>query len=293
LNQGETLVQQWPDSYNEGNRESHANTMTGGPQFLNYRAVFLDIDGTLVTDRQLVSSAEEVVQRLKGKGYKVALCTGRSTVHTNGVKHHLGIDNAVYFNGGLAVMRDDVTLSMPLEQSTVERILQLTREHQQPLIFHTQNRTLSLEEIPAEYQPILESYEFPPIERTTVEEVLSGTVGQIYQANVFTTREFDRTFGERIPECLVYRWNRNAIDLQRLGCDKSIGAQTLLEKWNIPPAHAIHVGDGGNDIGMFQAMGLSIAMGNASDEVKAHANVVTDRAENDGVLKALENLRLI
>ncbi|QSO45519.1 HAD family hydrolase [Alicyclobacillus mengziensis] len=260
---------------------------------MDYQAVFMDIDGTLVTERQLVSSAREVVQRLNDRGYKVALCTGRSTVHTNGVQKHLGIENAVYFNGGLAVAHGDVTLSMPLEPSTVENILKLTSDHRQPLILHTRNRTLSLEEIPVEYQPILESYQFPPIERTTIDAVLSGTVGQIYQANVFATRDFDHVFSEHIPECLVYRWNRNAIDLQRLGCDKSIGAQTFLHRWNIPPAQAVHIGDGGNDIGMFRTMGLSIAMGNASDDVKANANVVTDRAENDGVLKALENLQLI
>lgn len=260
---------------------------------MEFQAVFLDIDGTLVTNRQLVPSATEVITRLKSRGYQVALCTGRSTVHTTQVQQHLGVENAVYFNGGLAVTDDDVTLSMPLSSHTIRKIIEVGSEHDLPLIFHTKDSTLSPAELPSKYQEILADYQFPPIEKTSVDTILAGQIGDIYQANVFVTSDYDPVFAKVIPECLVYRWNPHAIDLQRLGCDKSIGAQTLLDRWNITPMQAIHVGDGGNDIGMFKAMGLGIAMGNAEDDVKEHASIITDRAENDGVLKALERLQLI
>ena len=42
-----------------------------------------------------------------------------------------------------------------------------------------------------------------------------------------------------------------------------------------------------NDILMFRKSGVSIAMGNASDEVKAQASVATDSNENDGFAKAI------
>ncbi|KPV39344.1 HAD family hydrolase [Alicyclobacillus ferrooxydans] len=260
---------------------------------MDFRAVFLDIDGTLVSDQQLVSSASEVVQRLDAKGYKVALCTGRSTVHTTSVQERLGIGHAVYFNGGLAVTQNDVTLSMPLSIDTVSKILSVANKYALTIILHTHHQTMALADIPAQYQPILDSYSFPPIERTSAADVLSGAAGPIYQANVFVPEEFDDVFHREVPECLVYRWNPYAIDLQRLGCDKSIGASSLLKTWNISPREAIHVGDGGNDIGMFQSVGLSIAMGNAADEVKKHASLVTDTVQNHGVLKALESLHLI
>lgn len=260
---------------------------------MDLKAIFIDIDGTIVVNRKLVSSAHEVVHRLIDNGYHVALCTGRSTVHTRNVQSELQLENAVYFNGGLAINASDVTLSMPLSDATVKRIYEFTQRHQLSTIFHTQDETLSLADIPEEYQVILDDYQFPAIGRATVDDILSNATGKIYQANVFVTEDFDPLIRDVIPECLVYRWNSHAIDLQLLGCDKSIGARTLLAKWGIAPTQALHIGDGGNDIGMFQAMGMSVAMGNAEEGVKEHAKMITDRAENHGVLKAFENLNLI
>jgi hydroxymethylpyrimidine pyrophosphatase-like HAD family hydrolase len=48
------------------------------------------------------------------------------------------------------------------------------------------------------------------------------------------------------------------------------------------------IGDGLNDVPMFRIAALSVAMGNASDEVKSHAHVVTDSNEQDGVALAFE-----
>ena len=53
-----------------------------------------------------------------------------------------------------------------------------------------------------------------------------------------------------------------------------------------------HDGDMPNDVLMFRKSGFSIAMGNASDEVKAHASTVTDGNENEGFAKAMEKFIL-
>jgi hydroxymethylpyrimidine pyrophosphatase-like HAD family hydrolase len=45
-----------------------------------------------------------------------------------------------------------------------------------------------------------------------------------------------------------------------------------------------------NDLAMFAKSGISFAMGNATDEVKKHANHVADSNENDGFAKAIERI---
>ncbi len=82
------------------------------------------------------------------------------------------------------------------------------------------------------------------------------------------------------------------MDLQKLHCDKSVGATALLKRLGVPPEHAMHIGDGGNDIGMFQTVGVSVAMGNADDGVKQYAKYVTDNVENDGVFAFCERFNL-
>ena len=52
-------------------------------------------------------------------------------------------------------------------------------------------------------------------------------------------------------------------------------------------------GDGGNDISMLRHAAIGVAMGNASDEVKAAANYVTASVDDDGIKKALEHFNII
>lgn len=48
------------------------------------------------------------------------------------------------------------------------------------------------------------------------------------------------------------------------------------------------IGDQNNDIELLKAGGVAVAMGNATDELKAYANYITDTVENDGFVKAVE-----
>lgn len=52
-------------------------------------------------------------------------------------------------------------------------------------------------------------------------------------------------------------------------------------------------GDGGNDESMLRAAGVGVAMGNALDSVKAHADYVTTDVDNDGVWNALKHFGII
>jgi hydroxymethylpyrimidine pyrophosphatase-like HAD family hydrolase len=56
----------------------------------------------------------------------------------------------------------------------------------------------------------------------------------------------------------------------------------------VPPEQIATIGDQPNDVLMFQVSGFSIAMGNASDEVKAQASAVTDSYNDEGFAKAME-----
>ncbi|GMA59166.1 hypothetical protein GCM10025858_36690 [Alicyclobacillus sacchari] len=107
------------------------------------------------------------------------------------------------------------------------------------------------------------------------------------------TREWDAVFEQEFPACYIYRWHEQAVDFQRRKSDKSIGALRLLEYLGIAPEEAVHIGDGGNDVGMFRTLGYSYAMGNAADEVKEVAKCVTSSAMAGGVADALADLGLV
>ncbi len=256
------------------------------------RAVFLDIDGTLVHKGKLIDSAVVVVQQLKKKGFYVALCTGRSRIHTHQIQKQLGIHDAVYFNGGLAIKGSRIVRSSPLAPNVVDRIRNFSFEHELPVILHSQNQALVFDDFPKEYQDILVDYQFPEL-HPVEERAWPETTTNVYQANVFMKPTWDQVTQNQFPECLLYRWDSTAVDLQKRGCDKSIGALAILREEGISPSEALHIGDGGNDIGMFQTMGMSVAMGNAPEEVQHHAKMVTAPVDEDGVYHALKELELL
>ena len=66
-----------------------------------------------------------------------------------------------------------------------------------------------------------------------------------------------------------------------------------MEHFNLSVEESIAFGDGGNDVDMLLAAGIGVAMGNASDKVKAAADEVCGSVEEDGVYHYLKNKGLI
>jgi hydroxymethylpyrimidine pyrophosphatase-like HAD family hydrolase len=82
------------------------------------------------------------------------------------------------------------------------------------------------------------------------------------------------------------------LDVTHPLANKGTVVETLSKLLNIPPAQIATMGDMPNDVLMFRKSGFSIAMGNASDEVKAQASAVTDSNQNEGFAKAVRKFVL-
>ena len=64
----------------------------------------------------------------------------------------------------------------------------------------------------------------------------------------------------------------------------------LENRYGILNSQTVGVGDGFNDVAMIDYAGLGVAMQNAPDGVKAHADMITDSCDNDGVAKLIYKL---
>jgi hydroxymethylpyrimidine pyrophosphatase-like HAD family hydrolase len=76
------------------------------------------------------------------------------------------------------------------------------------------------------------------------------------------------------------------------GVSKWQGLQYIAAQEGVAPEEIIAVGDDHNDLDMIRCAGLGIAMGNATDEVQAAADVVTGTNAEDGLVQALERFVL-
>ena len=82
------------------------------------------------------------------------------------------------------------------------------------------------------------------------------------------------------------------LDITARAANKGDGIAALAQAIGVPLHRTIAIGDQANDLAMFARAGRSIAMGNATDAVKARADDVTTANDVDGVAHAIDNLIL-
>jgi hydroxymethylpyrimidine pyrophosphatase-like HAD family hydrolase len=78
------------------------------------------------------------------------------------------------------------------------------------------------------------------------------------------------------------------LDVTNKNANKGAVVEYLSQHIGVPEAEVATIGDQPNDVLMFKRSGFSIAMGNASDEVKAQAAAVTASYNDEGFAKAME-----
>ena len=82
------------------------------------------------------------------------------------------------------------------------------------------------------------------------------------------------------------------VDVTHPEANKGVVAERMSYFYQIPLAHIATLGDQLNDVLMFRRSGLSVAMGNAAEEVQRQATYVTASHEDDGFAKAVEEFIL-
>ncbi|TFG81933.1 MAG: hypothetical protein E4G74_03415, partial [Erysipelotrichales bacterium] len=84
-----------------------------------------------------------------------------------------------------------------------------------------------------------------------------------------------------------------SLEVTPFGIDKGTTLVEQCRRWNIPVESSIAFGDGINDICMLKAAGIGVAMGNANEEVKAAADMICGRIEDDGLYDCVKELGLL
>ncbi len=93
-------------------------------------------------------------------------------------------------------------------------------------------------------------------------------------------------------QATVARSQSYYLDITHPLANKGVALSEIARLLGVPLAEIAVIGDGGNDVAMFERSGLSIAMGNASPAVQRAANFVTDSNHDDGFANAVERFIL-
>jgi Cof subfamily protein (haloacid dehalogenase superfamily) len=114
-------------------------------------------------------------------------------------------------------------------------------------------------------------------------------VSQDYELLARCERELS---GDLADSASVVRSQPYYLDITHPLANKGAALLELARLLAVSPSEIAVIGDGRNDIMMFAASGLSIAMGNASVEVKSKATFVTASNEDEGFAKGIKQFVL-
>lgn len=105
-------------------------------------------------------------------------------------------------------------------------------------------------------------------------------------------RETVRKFLMSNPSITTVCGGYNNLEFTRADANKGVGLRKLAEILGVNPDATMAIGDTENDLAIIEAAGIGVAMGNATDAVKARADYVTTTNTKDGVAAAIEHFIL-
>ncbi len=270
----------------------HSPKVTPNNHPHSIKAVFFDIDGTLVSFKThtIPDSTEKALKELRQNGIKVITATGRSIGALESLRY-LDFDGFVTFNGGYCITKEsEVLLKEEINPSDIKQLLDYSLDQSLNFSLMYQNKVLVNEitpDIVRMHQHV--GLPLPPlVDRNNID------FSDIMQTNVFISPEREKAFMENImPNCTSSRWTPLFADVNPKNISKKVGLDAFCKHLSIDISETMSFGDGGNDITMLRHAGIGVAMGNASPHVKESADYITDDSDSDGILNALRYFGLL
>jgi len=257
--------------------------------------VVSDVDGTLLThDKILTEGAKAAVRRLRDAGIAFTITSSRPTIGMRFLIEPLAITLPVgAFNGSAIV---DAKLN-PIEQhllpaATAQTSLDVLDEFGVDIWLFTNDLWLTRngdgEYVPNEKRAIRADptivKDFTPYLPAACKVVGASSNAALLQACEVAMQQALGTQATAVRSQSYY------LDVTPPGCDKGTFVQAIARRQGISTGAVATIGDMQNDLAMFKQSGMSIAMGNATDEVKRLATHVTASNEEEGFAGAIETI---
>ncbi|MGM0219684.1 Cof-type HAD-IIB family hydrolase [Enterococcus sp. AZ126] len=258
----------------------------------NYKAlVFFDLDGTLLdAESNLPKENHQAILQLRKNKILPLVASGRSPKEIKQITKGTPIDSYVSLNGQFNVVENKVISKHAIPLKYIQKLMALSKTLGHSLACYTADEyaaCYSTESMEKLYK--LDHAPLPQISANFYKE------HEIYMLYLFsedeeTDRFYQAEFGDTFT---FFRDSPYSLAVVLKGQSKKAGIQQIVEhlKLNELPTYAF--GDGNNDLGMFEAVQTAIAMDNASEHVKSHADFVTKSHMDDGICFGLNYFGLL
>ena len=271
------------------------------------RLVAFDIDGTLLPfgENKLKKELVEAIKTLRLKGIKTIVATGRCPyLIPSYINDTLRSDFYITINGALLCDKDLKTLAKhPIELKDMEKITKLTIEADIAMSYKFEKHIAVYHRYEEYFQSYTNGVGLSLDQAELRKMIIDKSKDRDYHlkhhalplgAYMIGKREQLLKLRAKLPFVdTVLTAYGDSFECVRKGVSKATGLKDAAELLGIDLRDTLAFGDSDNDIEMLKAAGIGVAMGNASEKVKACADLITSDCKDDGVIKALKRLELI
>lgn len=253
-----------------------------------------DVDGTLVTeDKILTERARSAVAGLRRRGIGFAITSGRPPRGMEMLIEPLALDSPIAgFNGGVFTRPDlSVIETRKLAPDVARQAIDMIERHGMDAWLYTgtdwQIHKQDAPHVAREAWTVKFNATVVPrySDRDLDQAVKIVGVSDDHDLVAKCEADVSAALGSRAS---AKRSQPYYLDVTHPDANKGAVVDELVKQLGIPAKDIATIGDMPNDVLMFTRSGFSIAMGNASDEVKAKASAVTDSYNDEGFAKAVE-----
>ena len=270
----------------------------GGVSETAIRLLLADVDGTLVTqEKVLTERALSAARDLKEAGVALAITSGRPPRGMTMLIEPLGLTTPIAgFNGGVFVKPDlRVIETHGLEAKAARQALDIILKQGLDAWLYTPDAWLIRDPMAAHVAREAWTVKFEAeVKNEFTDDDLANAVKIVgVSDDLGLVERCEAAVQEALGDkASAARSQPYYLDVTSPEANKGVVVASLARMLDIPASAIATIGDMPNDVLMFAKGGFSIAMGNASDQVKAHANAVTDANDDEGFAKAVERFIL-
>lgn len=275
------------------------------------KIIFLDADGTLLHHEGFIpQSALQACQLAQKNGHKIVLCTGRQKVEVYGDMLKLNYDGMITGSGAHVEVNHQLLEERTFSKEQLQVLLEYMHKNDIDAIFETTKGLVGnqktydhLERMIQKQCKHLSPELFAKHGLVQVQHNLKVTDSILeYPVNKISFLESDISY-QQIYDALHRQFDlvpatfapfgKESGEISEKTITKATGMQSILNYFDRSAEDAIAIGDGFNDLCMFEVAKTSVAMGNAPIEVQKKADRVTTSLDNNGIYNAFIVLGLI
>ncbi len=263
------------------------------------KAVALDLDGTLLNSKHMVSfHAKQILKKLDNKGIKIVLASARPIRSVLNIASDIGLQNLpmVGANGAIiAKNENDILFRNSILKNEISLIVSLLKKYlienpELTMTMHIYSRFKWF--VPFHTEKAKEEAQIIGFEPDIVGELafeLDSAEKIMFVAKPEYLQKFVSHLKEKVPNLSVVLSKPDSLEINALGVSKFLGVSEYAKLVHLNIKDFIAMGDGDNDETMLSNCGYGVAMANASFLAKKAAHQIALSNDEDGVALFLDS----